>query len=89
MKRFKMGVLNNFQLKDTFDIKEYIKYFKGKIQTGFKLDSNNNYDIQQKRLANVGEGVVTTTLSQSIRWKLGFQANRIKPAFFCLMEEII
>ena len=22
-----------------------------------KLDSNNNYDIQQKRLANVGEGV--------------------------------
>ena len=53
-----MGVLNNFQLNNnTFDIREYIKYFKGKIQTGFKLDANNNYDMQQKRLANVGEGV--------------------------------
>ena len=27
------------------------------IQTGLKLDTNNNYDIQQKRLANIGEGV--------------------------------
>ena len=53
-----MGVLNNFQLNDnSFDIKEYIKYVKGQIQTGFKLDKNNNYDMQQKRLANVGEGV--------------------------------
>ena len=53
-----MGVLNNFQLKDSsFNIREYIKYFKGQIQTGFKLDKNNNYDTQQKRLANVGEGV--------------------------------
>ena len=55
---FKMGVLNNFPLNNnTFDIREYIKYFKGQIQTGFKLDANNNYDRQQKRLGNVGEGV--------------------------------
>ena len=52
-----MGVLNNLQLHDKFDIKEYIKYFKEKIQTGFKLDANNNYDMQQKRLANLAEGV--------------------------------
>ena len=51
-----MGVLNNLQLHD-FDIKEYIKSFNEKIQTGFKLDKNNNYDMQQKRLANLAEGV--------------------------------
>ena len=52
-----MGVLNNFQNSKTFDIREYIKNFQRQIQTGLKLDRNNNYDIQQKRLANVGEGV--------------------------------
>ena len=52
-----MGVLNNIQRFNTFDIREYIKNFQRQIQTGFKLDANNNYDIQQKRLANVGEGV--------------------------------
>ena len=54
---FKMGVYNNFQRHKTFDFKAYIKYCKSQIQTGLKLDKNNNYDIQQKRLANVGEGV--------------------------------
>ena len=54
--RSKMGVLNNLQLHD-FDIKEYIKSFNEKTQTGFKLDKNNNYDMQQKRLANLAEGV--------------------------------
>ena len=52
-----MGVLNNIQRFKTFDIREYIKNFQAQIQTGLKLDANNNYDIQQKRLANVGEGV--------------------------------
>ena len=52
-----MGVLNNIQRFKTFDIREYIKNFQSQIQTGLKLDTNNNYDIQQKRLANVGEGV--------------------------------
>ena len=52
-----MGVYNNFQRHKTFDFKAYIKYCKSQIQTGLKLDKNNNYDIQQKRLANVGEGV--------------------------------
>ena len=50
-----MGVLNNIQRFKTFDIRGYIRNFRS--QTGLKLDSNNNYDIQQKRLANVGEGV--------------------------------
>ena len=52
-----MGVLNNIQRFKTFDIREYIKNFQRQIQTGLKLDEYNNYDIQQKRLANVGEGV--------------------------------
>ena len=52
-----MGVFNNIQRFKTFDMREYIKNFQRQIQTGFKIDKNNNYDIQQKRLANVGEGV--------------------------------
>ena len=56
-KRFKMGVFNNLQLHDNFDIKDYIKSFNDKIQTGFKLDKNNNYDMQQKRLTNLAEAV--------------------------------
>ena len=56
MKRFKMGVFNNLQLHD-LDIKEYMKSVNEKIQTGFKLDKNNNYDMQQKRLANLAEAV--------------------------------
>ena len=52
-----MGVLNNIQRFQHFDIREYIRNFQAQIQTGLKLDANNNYDIQQKRLANVGEGV--------------------------------
>ena len=56
MKRFKMGVFNNLQLHD-FDIKEYMKSVNEKIQTGFKLDKNNNYDMQQKRVVNLAEAV--------------------------------
>ena len=55
-KRFKMDVFNNLQLHD-FDITDYIKSFNEKTQTGFKLDKNNNYDMQQKRLANLAEAV--------------------------------
>ena len=34
-----------------------MKYFNEQIQGGLKLDVNNNYDIEGKRLANVGQGV--------------------------------
>ena len=88
---FKMGVLNRFPLNNnTFDIREYIKYFKGQIQTGFKLDANNNYDRQQKRLANVGEGVdAEVTQSQNTRWKLGLASKtRSNKCSFAWMEEI-
>ena len=80
-----MGVLNNIQRFKTFDIREYIKNFQRQIQTGLKLDTNNNCDIQQKRLANVGEGVDG---GDAVTKKLDFQQNRIKPVFFYLMEEI-
>ena len=52
-----MGVFNNIQRFTTFDISEYIRNFNKQVQTGLKLDTNINYDIQQKCLANVGEGV--------------------------------
>ena len=46
-----MGIFNNVGRFTNVDISEYIKSFQRQIQTGLKLDSNNNYDIQQKRLA--------------------------------------
>ena len=55
MKRYKMGLFNNVGRYS--DIHEYIKNFKEQTQSGLKLDSNNNYDIEGKRLANVGQGL--------------------------------
>ena len=55
MKRSKMGLFNNVGRYS--DIHEYIKNFKEQTQSGLKLDVNNNYDIEGKRLANVGQGV--------------------------------
>ena len=51
----KMGLFNNVGRYS--DIQEYIKNFSQQTQSGLKLDSNNNYDIEGKRLANVGQGV--------------------------------
>ena len=50
-----MGLFNNVGRYS--DIHEYIKNFKEQTQSGLKLDVNNNYDIEGKRLANVGQGV--------------------------------
>ena len=89
MKRFKMGVFNNLQLHD-FDIKEYMKSVNEKIQTGFKLDKNNNYDMQQKRLVPIlPKPSMSLTPSQNTRWKLGLQTKLTQQVFFCWMEEII
>ena len=55
MKRPKMGLFNNVGRYS--DVHEYIKNFKEQTQSGLKLDVNNNYDIEGKRLANVGQGV--------------------------------
>ena len=50
-----MGLFNNVGRYS--DVHEYIKNFKEQTQSGLKLDVNNNYDIEGKRLANVGQGV--------------------------------
>ena len=55
MKRSKMGLFNNVGRYS--DVQEYIKNFNQQTQSGLKLDVNNNYDIEGKRLANVGQGV--------------------------------
>ena len=55
MKRSKMGLFNNVGRYS--DVHEYIKNFTQQTQSGLKLDVNNNYDIEGKRLANVGQGV--------------------------------
>ena len=50
-----MGLFNNVGRYS--DIHEYIKNFNQQTQSGLKLNVNNNYDIEGKRLANVGQGV--------------------------------
>ena len=50
-----MGLFNNVGRYS--DVHEYIKNFTQQTQSGLKLDANNNYDIEGKRLANVGQGV--------------------------------
>ena len=55
MKEYKMGIFNN--IGRYLDIQDYIKNFNQQIQSGLKLDVNNNYDIEGKRLANVGQGL--------------------------------
>ena len=50
-----MGIFNNVGRYS--DIHEYIKNFREQTQSGLKLDVNNNYDIEGKRLVNVGQGV--------------------------------
>ena len=77
MKRFKMGVFNNLQLHD-FDIKEYMKSVNEKIQTGFKLDKNNNYDMQQKRLANLAEAVDAADAITKYQMEVGVAKNETR-----------
>ena len=50
-----MGLFNNVGRYS--DVHEYIKNFNQQTQSGLKLDVNNNYDIEGKQLANVGQGV--------------------------------
>ena len=57
MKESKMGIFNNVGRFKNLDIRDYVKNFNEQIQGGLKLDANNNYDIEGKRLANVGQGV--------------------------------
>ena len=84
MKRFKMGVFNNLQLHD-FDIKEYMKSVNEKIQTGFKLDKNNNYDMQQKRLVNLAEAVDVADAVTKHQMEVGL-ANKVDSTSVLLLD---
>ena len=84
MKRFKMGVFNNLQLHD-FDIKEYMKSVNEKIQTGFKLDKNNNYDMQQKRLTNLAEAVDADDAITKHQMEVGL-ANKVDSTSVLLLD---
>ena len=84
MKRFKMGVFNNLQLHD-FDIKQYMKSVNEKIQTGFKLDKNNNYDMQQKRLVNLAEAVDADDAITKHQMEVGL-AGKADPTSVLLLD---
>ena len=79
-----MGVFNNLQLHD-FDIKEYMKSVNEKIQTGFKLDKNNNYDMQQKRLANLAEAVDVADAITKHQMEVGL-ANKVDSTSVLLLD---
>ena len=84
MKRFKMGVFNNLQSHD-LDIKEYMKSVNEKIQTGFKLDKNNNYDMQQKRLTNLAEAVDADDAITKHQMEVGL-ANKVDSTSVLLLD---
>ena len=84
MKRFKMGVFNNLQLHD-FDIKEYMKSVNAKIQTGFKFDKNNNYDMQQKRVVNLAEAVDADDAITKHQMEVGL-AGKADPTSVLLLD---
>ena len=84
MKRFKMGVFNNLQSHD-FDIKEYMKSVNEKIQTGFKLDKNNNYDMQQKRVVNLAEAVDADDAITKHQMEVGV-ANKVDSTSVLLLD---
>lgn len=52
-----MGIFNNLDMYSNVDISEYIKKIRA---GGLKLDANNNYDIENKKLTNVAEGTDPT-----------------------------
>ena len=84
MKRFKMGVFNNLQSHD-LDIKEYMKSVNEKIQTGFKLDKNNNYDMQQKRVVNLAEAVDVADAVTKHQMEVGL-ANKVDSTSVLLLD---
>jgi len=52
-----LGKFNNIDKYSNVDISEYIKNIPQQIQSsGLKLDSNNNYDIENRKLTNVADG---------------------------------
>ena len=56
-----MGIFNNLHKYSNFDISENIKSITKQIQAGGpKLDANNNYDIENRKLANVAEGAASS-----------------------------
>ena len=74
--RSKMGLFNNVGRYS--DVHEYIKNFKEQTQSGLKRDVNNNYDIEGKRLANVGQGVNdddAVVMQQIASLDTGFERN--------------
>jgi len=76
-----MGIFNNIERFTDFDIGKYIRNLNIQIQGGgLKLDSNNNYDIQQRRLTNVGEGVNDSDAITKHQMEANIQAGlQIKP----------
>ena len=89
-----MGIFNNIGRFTDFDIGKYIRNLDIQIQgTGLKLDSNNNYDIQQRRLTNVGKELMTVVQLQNIKWKQIFKRdckqNQTEQMLFLLMVPLI
>ena len=56
MKEYKMGILNNIGRFKNLNIQDYIKNFNRQIQSGLKLDVNNNYDIEGKKTCKCWSG---------------------------------
>ena len=62
-----MGIFN--QHSDNQPQQGFLRGLQGSPGVGFNLTKDGNYDILNKKLKNVGEGVESSDASQSINWK--------------------
>jgi len=48
-----MGFFNNISKYEITNIKEHIENIKEQINSGMKLDSDNNYNAEDRRIKNL------------------------------------
>ena len=66
-----MSIFNSVGGYNDEDISEYMEILYSQTQQGLKLNSNDNYDIEQKRLENVREGVDNDVAITKHQMKVG------------------
>ena len=86
-----MGIFNNLERYTNINISEYMRKITQQIQVsgGLKLDANNTYDVENKKLTNIAEGTenqdainkhqLNNSLSTKVNTSDVSLANIIKP----------
>ena len=62
-----MGIFNQHSVNQPQQ--GFLRGLQGLPGVGFNLTKDGNYDMLNKKLRNVGEGVESSDASQNINWK--------------------